>query len=105
MQLMRATRLPRHLKQPLPSRARVGGKVQHHRHPRPHQGRHMAAHGVAQPRGATRVVRDALDLAGIQRRQPMVFADQQRAGLRGKRRGQCGLARGDLAAQKVQGAG
>lgn len=51
---------------------------------------------------AQRVVRHLADLARIQRRQPGILADQQRAGLRGQPGRQGGFAGADLAAQEVQ---
>ena len=82
---------------------RVGGKIQHHGKALPQDVDDVRRHRGAKPRRIAAVVLDGLQIIGKQGRGPVILADQQRRGARGKTSCKRRFARGDLSAEKIQG--
>ncbi len=81
----------------------VGRKIQHHVDAGREQIYHQRAHHTAHLPGTGQVIGNRLDPAGIQRREPVVFAEQDSGVIGGKTSGKGGFAGRDLAAEQVQG--
>ena len=83
--------------------AGIGREIEDDGEARIEKRRDMRGHGGAQPRGAAHVVGQRGHVVGIKRVKPVVFRDQNGGRGLGEAGRQGRFARGDLAAEKMQG--